>query len=117
MYHLKQNKWELLATLQAILIFVLVRLEEGETEHNNFDFLLGAAVTVGSTPASFLLPRAPVTIRHRQYVNKLRNSSFRTKSRVTTLPRFTMIVSIPTGKNGCLRNQDGGKASASGPSL
>jgi len=56
---LKLNKWELLAAMQALTIYVLVRLEEGETEHNNFDLLLGAAVTVGPSPASFLLRWAP----------------------------------------------------------
>jgi hypothetical protein len=62
---LKLNKWELLAAMQALLIYVLIRLEEGETEHNNFDFLLGAAVTVGPSPASFLLCWAPAMIRCR----------------------------------------------------
>lgn len=34
------DKWELLATAQALLVYLLVRLAEGETKHNNFDELL-----------------------------------------------------------------------------
>lgn len=40
------NKWELLAAIQALTIYVLVRLQEGETENNNIDFLLVKAVSV-----------------------------------------------------------------------
>ncbi|KAA8619664.1 hypothetical protein PtrSN002B_001259 [Pyrenophora tritici-repentis] len=38
------NKWELLGAMQALSIYVLIRLDEGETEHNNFDYLLERAV-------------------------------------------------------------------------
>nr|BAZ95827.1 transcription factor, DNA binding domain cpaE [Curvularia pallescens] len=38
------NKWELLGAMQALSIYVLIRLDEGETEHNNFDHLLEKAV-------------------------------------------------------------------------
>ena len=40
------NEWELLAAMQAITIYLLIRLDEGETEHNNFDLLLVSTVTV-----------------------------------------------------------------------
>lgn len=40
------SKWELLAAMQALSIYVLIRLDEGETDYNNFDFLLITAVTV-----------------------------------------------------------------------
>lgn len=40
------NRSELLAALQALSIYVLIRMDEGETEHNNLDFLLLSAVTV-----------------------------------------------------------------------
>jgi hypothetical protein len=43
---LKLNRWELLAASQALSIYVLIRLDEGETEDNNFDFLMCSAVTV-----------------------------------------------------------------------
>ncbi|KFZ09835.1 hypothetical protein V502_08445 [Pseudogymnoascus sp. VKM F-4520 (FW-2644)] len=43
---LKLNKWELLASMQALSIYILVRLEEGETEQNNLDSLLLATVTI-----------------------------------------------------------------------
>jgi hypothetical protein len=33
--------------MQALSIYILVRLEEGETEYNNLDQLLLAAVAVG----------------------------------------------------------------------
>ncbi|ORY31402.1 hypothetical protein BCR39DRAFT_526476 [Naematelia encephala] len=42
----KLNKWELLAAIQAVTIYILIRLDEGETDHNNIDFLLVKAVTV-----------------------------------------------------------------------
>ncbi|RAH69825.1 uncharacterized protein BO66DRAFT_375014 [Aspergillus aculeatinus CBS 121060] len=44
--HAKLNKWELLAAMQALSIYIIIRLEEGETEHNNVDFLLLSTVTV-----------------------------------------------------------------------
>ncbi|KAA8645093.1 uncharacterized protein ATNIH1004_009308 [Aspergillus tanneri] len=44
--HLKLNQWELLAAMQALLIYILRRLDEGETDHNNFDSLLLTTVTV-----------------------------------------------------------------------
>ena len=42
--------------MQALTVYILIRLDEGETDCNNFDFLLLAAVTVGLAPVSFLLP-------------------------------------------------------------
>lgn len=53
--HLSLNKWELLAAMQALSIYILIRLDEGETDHNNSDSLLLATVIVGLAPASFLL--------------------------------------------------------------
>ncbi|PVH91977.1 hypothetical protein DM02DRAFT_605940 [Periconia macrospinosa] len=38
------GKWELLGAMQALSIYVLIRLDEGETEHNNLDYLLENAV-------------------------------------------------------------------------
>ena len=40
------NEWELLAAMQAITIYLLIRLDEGETDYNNFDRLLISSVTV-----------------------------------------------------------------------
>ncbi|OTB08787.1 hypothetical protein M426DRAFT_161624 [Hypoxylon sp. CI-4A] len=40
------SKWELLAAMQALSIYVIVRLDEGETEHNDCDFLLIKAVII-----------------------------------------------------------------------
>lgn len=45
--HLVYNKWELLATMQALSIYILMRLDEGETDHNNCDLLLLTTVMVG----------------------------------------------------------------------
>ncbi|KFY91853.1 hypothetical protein V498_05290, partial [Pseudogymnoascus sp. VKM F-4517 (FW-2822)] len=42
----KLNKWGLLAGMQALSIYILMRLDEGETEENNLDSLLLATVTV-----------------------------------------------------------------------
>ncbi|KAI0111123.1 hypothetical protein GGR51DRAFT_508952 [Nemania sp. FL0031] len=38
--HEKLHKWELLAAMQALSIYILIRLDEGETDYNNFDFLI-----------------------------------------------------------------------------
>jgi len=40
------DKWELLGAMQALSVYVLIRLDEGETEHNNVDHLLEKAVIV-----------------------------------------------------------------------
>lgn len=40
------DKWGLLAALQALSIYILIRLDEGETEHNNLDSLLLITVVV-----------------------------------------------------------------------
>lgn len=40
--------------MQALSIYLIIRLDEGETDDNNFDFLLIATVTVRLAPASFL---------------------------------------------------------------
>lgn len=40
------SKWELLAAMQALAIYIIIRLDDGETEYNGFDSLLIAAVTV-----------------------------------------------------------------------
>jgi hypothetical protein len=40
------SKWELLGAMQALSIYVLIRLDEGETEYNNLDYLLERAVIV-----------------------------------------------------------------------
>jgi hypothetical protein len=55
---LKLNKWELLAAMQALLIYILIRLDEGETDHNNYDSLLLATVAVGPalSPPPFCFP-------------------------------------------------------------
>lgn len=45
--HLELNEWELLAAMQALSIYILIRLDEGETDHNNIDSLLIATVIVG----------------------------------------------------------------------
>ncbi|KAL4881032.1 hypothetical protein BJY04DRAFT_218550 [Aspergillus karnatakaensis] len=39
------SKWDLLSAMQALSIYIIVRLDEGDTEDNNLDFLLLAAVT------------------------------------------------------------------------
>ncbi|KAB8234263.1 Zn(II)2Cys6 transcription factor domain-containing protein [Aspergillus alliaceus] len=44
--HRKLNEWDLLGAMQALSIYILVRLDEGETDYNNLDFLLLATVTI-----------------------------------------------------------------------
>ena len=41
--------------MQALSIYILIRLDEGETDYNNFDYLLLTTVTVGLTCAAFFL--------------------------------------------------------------
>jgi hypothetical protein len=40
------SKWELMSAMQASLIYILIRMDEGETEANDFDHLFLAAVAV-----------------------------------------------------------------------
>lgn len=40
--------------MQALLIYILIRLDEGATDYNNFDSLLLKAVTVSHTLTSFI---------------------------------------------------------------
>ena len=47
--HLLLNKWQLFAAMQALSIYILIRLDVGETEHNDFDGLLVTAVIVAAT--------------------------------------------------------------------
>ena len=47
------SKWELLGAMQALSIYVLIRLDEGETEHNNLDYLLERAVIVSLLHSRF----------------------------------------------------------------
>ncbi|KAL1851078.1 hypothetical protein VTK73DRAFT_9547 [Phialemonium thermophilum] len=42
--HLAFNRWELLAAMQAVAMYILIRLDEGETEYNNFDPLFVRSV-------------------------------------------------------------------------
>jgi hypothetical protein len=40
------NRWELLAAIQAMAVYLILRVSEGETEYNNFDSLLQTTVIV-----------------------------------------------------------------------
>jgi len=40
------NRWELLAAVQALAVYLIVRVSEGETEYNNFDSLFQTTVLV-----------------------------------------------------------------------
>jgi hypothetical protein len=39
--------------MQALSIYLLIRLDEGETQHNDFDFLIIETVAVRIAPGSF----------------------------------------------------------------
>ena len=41
--------------MQALSIYIIMRIDEGETDHNNLDTLLIATVSVGLALDSFLL--------------------------------------------------------------
>jgi hypothetical protein len=42
------DKWNLLSTMQALTVYILVRLQEGETPDNNHDVLLLSTLFVSS---------------------------------------------------------------------
>ncbi|KAL2131223.1 hypothetical protein VTI74DRAFT_5400 [Chaetomium olivicolor] len=44
--HPKWNKWGLLAALQALSVYLIIRLGEGQTENNDFDYPLVNAVAI-----------------------------------------------------------------------
>lgn len=68
------NKWELLAALQALSVYTIVRIDEGETEHNNLDSLMQNAIIVRRT--SLDLQGSPANMR-RQLVAATFNGAFR----------------------------------------
>lgn len=43
------DKQEMLTALQALSLYVLLRIDEGETDDNNFDYLLHTTVTVSKS--------------------------------------------------------------------
>ena len=48
----KLNEWELLAGMQALSVYILIRLDEGEMVDNNVDILLVTTVIVSRAPHS-----------------------------------------------------------------
>jgi hypothetical protein len=40
------NKWQLLAAMQALLVYLIFKVDEGQPEYNSFDSLLVALVVV-----------------------------------------------------------------------
>jgi hypothetical protein len=44
------DKWDLLASMQALLVYMLLRLQEGETKDNNLDVLLLSTLFVSNPP-------------------------------------------------------------------
>lgn len=47
--HLEMNRPQLITAMQALLIYILIRLGEGEMEHNNLDALLVRSVVLTAT--------------------------------------------------------------------
>ncbi|OIW22668.1 hypothetical protein CONLIGDRAFT_719727 [Coniochaeta ligniaria NRRL 30616] len=50
--YLQLNRWGLLAAIQALAIYIIVRMDEGQTEHNNVDHLLITTVIILSSQFS-----------------------------------------------------------------
>jgi multidrug transporter EmrE-like cation transporter len=48
------NKWQLLAAMQALLVYLIFKVDEGHPEYNSFDSLLVALVVVSQAFLSFL---------------------------------------------------------------
>ncbi|EXJ89798.1 hypothetical protein A1O3_02865 [Capronia epimyces CBS 606.96] len=71
--HLELNKWELLAAMQALSIYILIRMDEGETDHNNYDFQLVAAVTVIAQQLGRVSSFVPQTTRRNAAVERWRD--------------------------------------------
>lgn len=40
------SSWSLLAGIQALCIYIIIRVDEGETEHNNLDVNLITTISV-----------------------------------------------------------------------
>lgn len=40
------NKWQLLAAMQALLVYLIFKVDDGQPEYNSFDSLLVAAIVV-----------------------------------------------------------------------
>ena len=47
--YLAMNRWQLVTAMQALFIYILIRLGEGEMDHNNIDALLVRAVVLTAT--------------------------------------------------------------------
>lgn len=54
---------ELLACMQALCIYILIRLDEGETEHNNFDSLMVKTVIVSPALQTLLIIYLNIFVR------------------------------------------------------
>ncbi|KAF2704664.1 hypothetical protein K504DRAFT_506642 [Pleomassaria siparia CBS 279.74] len=57
--HSTLTRWELLAAMQALAIYILIRMDEGEMEYNNFDTLLLVTVAVTSKETACRTPSCP----------------------------------------------------------
>jgi hypothetical protein len=53
------DEWELLSSMQALLIYMILRLQEGESMYNNFDVLLLSAMWVSQFQIT--VPGEPLT--------------------------------------------------------
>lgn len=65
------NKWELLATMQATAIYILIRLDEGETDYNNYDCLLLTTVAVCLSKRSYFFSSGSNNQIYRHYPRDL----------------------------------------------
>ncbi len=70
--HLRLNKRQLLAAMQALSIYMLIRLDEGETAHNNVDSLL--LTTIIATATQFNLNNTTSNTQSALYKPSLNSS-------------------------------------------
>lgn len=65
--------------MQGLAIYILIRLDEGEREHNDFDLLLIRTVTVG-----FALSSAYLSLLQCHYVGTFQENALRRHDRQLT---------------------------------
>ena len=92
------SRWELLGAMQALSIYILIRIDEGETEHNNLDYLLERAVIV-----------SPLHRYAQGMSDDVRSSSSRYNSLATILIVIRMTyhvaaIRLIAGKTGFTKN-------------
>ncbi|KAF1829602.1 hypothetical protein BDW02DRAFT_610942 [Decorospora gaudefroyi] len=96
-------KWELLGAMQALLIYVLIRLDEGKTDHTNLDYLLGRAVNCTRAPRS----QKNNTMSNHVYSSSSQRNFFTTILTAIRIIMYHVASSLKaTGKTGSIKSSN-----------